>query len=766
VHIHTHNQTLAHIGFQSVENLLCPFLKHDNQSRWQIGGRALSMEQDNKVIGLWRDRDATSPAQFPPIDATEDGGRYTDQYDAPLPGRWRKPLAIALCGGSALAWVAAWSWSNWSRWTTAEARLSEVLTGIAQAATPLALVGIIWLLLQRSSQAEADRFARTTREMQKESQRLEALLAFVSARIDASRRDLADQSEALLTLGDEAALRMANVSESMRKEVDTISGHAQALKGTAAAARGDVAVLMSHLPKTQVQMRQIARSLEEAGDTAQGSAARLAVELDRLGATSLEAEALAQRAAGTLGMQVSTILDSSAQLCDALADAEERLDVVGTAKSEVMAVRVTKIREELDAIGTQFATHSEASESFSARIGKELGVLESRFRALGESAGDVIARNANALHDLEERSQRVSTQFQDQGSKADEMAVRLSSLMERLGEAGAKMDQDMPQAFARLESSASRALASVNDALPTMSSIAETAHGALAQIIEARSLIEQQGEQLASLGSSAAASLEQSQADASSLNQLIEDALGRAKQLSGATTQEVVAALTALRSSVEDTVRRAERDFAAIVPGAADALGKESAKVMAQQLDALTADKIELIAATGERAAALARQSSQHLANQLKQILDASAALEKRVEDVRATHDDENRDGFARKTALLIESLNSQSIDITKMFSNDVTDVAWAAYLKGDRSIFARRAVKLIDQSEAREIARHYQEDGEFHAQVNRYIHDYEAMLRTVMSTRDGTPLSVALLSSDTGKLYVALAQAIDRLRN
>ena len=48
---------------------------------------------------------------------------------------------------------------------------------------------------------------------------------------------------------------------------------------------------------------------------------------------------------------------------------------------------------------------------------------------------------------------------------------------------------------------------------------------------------------------------------------------------------------------------------------------------------------------------------------------------------------------------------------------------------------------------------------------MSRYIHDFEAMLRQVLSTRDGNALGVTLLSSDMGKLYVALAQAIERLR-
>jgi hypothetical protein len=115
--------------------------------------------------------------------------------------------------------------------------------------------------------------------------------------------------------------------------------------------------------------------------------------------------------------------------------------------------------------------------------------------------------------------------------------------------------------------------------------------------------------------------------------------------------------------------------------------------------------------------------------------------------------------------SLLIESLNSAAIDVAKILSNDVTDNAWAAYLKGDRGIFARRAVRLIDAGQSRLIARHYEQEPEFREQVNRYVHDFEAMLRRALATRDGSPLGVTLLSSDVGKLYVALAQAIERLR-
>jgi len=151
--------------------------------------------------------------------------------------------------------------------------------------------------------------------------------------------------------------------------------------------------------------------------------------------------------------------------------------------------------------------------------------------------------------------------------------------------------------------------------------------------------------------------------------------------------------------------------------------------------------------------------------DQLSRVHELTVNLESRAVRAREQVEEQVDNDFARRMALITESLNSHSIDIAKALSTEVTDIAWASYLKGDRGVFTRRAVRLIGTGEGREITQLYEGDHEFRDHVSRYIHDFEAMLRTMLSTRDGHALGVTLLSSDMGKLYVVLAQAIQRLR-
>ena len=64
----------------------------------------------------------------------------------------------------------------------------------------------------------------------------------------------------------------------------------------------------------------------------------------------------------------------------------------------------------------------------------------------------------------------------------------------------------------------------------------------------------------------------------------------------------------------------------------------------------------------------------------------------------------------------------------------------------------------------AERIGRKYREDGEFKETVDRYIQQFETLMeQTARSDRENV-LVETYLTSQTGKVYVALASAIGRL--
>jgi hypothetical protein len=238
-----------------------------------------------------------------------------------------------------------------------------------------------------------------------------------------------------------------------------------------------------------------------------------------------------------------------------------------------------------------------------------------------------------------------------------------------------------------------------------------------------------------------------------------------AAKLVGATGPELIGALMRVREAAAQAAERAREAISAVIPDGAAQLGEASRKAISEAIDGAVRQQLSELELLAERTVDAARRASERLTRQMLTIGETTAAIEERIEDARAAQEAKENESFSRRVALLIESLNSTAIDVTKILSNDVTDGAWAAYLKGDRGVFTRRAVRLVDAGESREILAHYEAEPEFREQVNRYIHDFEAMLRRVLADRDSSALGVTLLGSDMGKLYVALAQAIERIR-
>ncbi len=160
-----------------------------------------------------------------------------------------------------------------------------------------------------------------------------------------------------------------------------------------------------------------------------------------------------------------------------------------------------------------------------------------------------------------------------------------------------------------------------------------------------------------------------------------------------------------LRSSIENLDRKAREALALTdtetekrLALLADSIGERTASAINDAVTAQSASSIAELDSASTRAADAARQAARQLRDQLALVNELTGNLENRVALARERAEEQVDNDFARRVALITEALNSNAIDIAKSLSSDVTDTAWASYLRGDRGIFTRRAVNLIGQ--------------------------------------------------------------------
>ena len=278
-------------------------------------------------------------------------------------------------------------------------------------------------------------------------------------------------------------------------------------------------------------------------------------------------------------------------------------------------------------------------------------------------------------------------------------------------------------------------------------------------LAQALSQIEDLSSKLTSEGSQQTETLDAMRA---SLVQVRSESMALAEQ----SQAELKRSIEELNQSATAAVAGIGAMSAASISALAARLGEESGAAIDKAMKSRAAEAAGQLEQAAAHAAGVSREAAVQLRDQLAKVSELTGHLEQRVAHARAKAEDQVDNDFARRVALITESLNSHAIDIARAVDSDVSDTAWASYLKGDRGVFTRRAVRLLESGEAKAIAQLYEQDPVFSDHVSRYIHDFEAMLRQLLSTRDGHALGVTLLSSDMGKLYVALAQAIERLRN
>ena len=700
---------------------------------------------------------------------------------SPWPIRWGIVAAIL-----SASWVALVALSRLGE-LSQELTTARAVAVIGEIAPPLVLIAVCYLLIARASSSEAARFAKVSNDLRGEQGRLEAVFAHVAQRIATERADIAEHADRLSTIGDDAATRLAGVAHTLRNDIEALVRHAERLQAAASAARGDTSALLVDMPRAHEATVALSAALDTTGQRAHEHAAALDAQVAALTVRGREADEIAGGAAAKLAAHLSRIeglsgsaterlLTAAASMTGAIDDALSRAAEAGEAARRGMDAQAVTMRA---LVGESEVVLARTGADAAAAVGRRVAEIAAQIDALGSGVASVdgqlaafegtaserLARLDRSVDGLRAHAGELSRKLGGGDAAATAMIARAETLMTAYAALTHEIDEALPAALARLDRHADAALRSVQTLSPAVQAIEASAATALDRLIEAEAALAKQHAALDALGTSLTDRLAEGTAVAGNLIAQLGDADTQARALAEGASAQLVDALLRVRETAQAAADRAREAIAAVIPASAAALRDAAGSALADAISDEARIRIEELAVTAQRAVAAANSASDRLMRQMLTIAETSAQIETRIVEARGEIEDADRDNFARRVALLIESLNSTSIDVIKILSNEVADSAWSAYLKGDRGVFTRRAVRLLDAGEVREVARHYADETEFREQVNRYVHDFEAMLRNVLATRAGSPLGVTLLSSDMGKLYVALAQAIERLR-
>ena len=646
----------------------------------------------------------------------------------------------------------------------------------------------------RSAHAQLDDMISGFKKLNEFGQASERQVLTLRGLVDETIIEFTRQSDQLGTIAEQRFSALAEGGEQVRAEIDSREVEALAAIRSRAAALGDelagvrqsldqqeaesLTSLRARLGAVRDESSALVRSLRdgESGAVEAWRGAIMQLEQDLRSAITQVGE-IDRKAMDSARARLAELTAEAAMVDERLAD-----------RDRLFAAELDQRQTEFDArheqflsrLGTQMSSLDEAAanqrdeqnmhlanlDARNGEISEQLAAFSSQIAAVAAQGGAAEAKLSTSVHAIATSLTASNTAILAADSAVALLTDNAVRLLELIQASVQHTSENLPAAIGTSESRLGKIEERVRAVHALSGEAASRGETLLAQTGQSREALAGAVDQMSALHGQVSQSQSQHAASLAELQATLEAVRAESLSVAALAQHELAQSIEQLTGSARDAVAGIEAMSAQSISALAGRIGEESGAA----IDAALRDRAAQIAGQLEQASAKAagasREAAVQLRDQLAKVNELAGNLERRVAHARSRAEEQIDHDFARRVALITESLNSNAIDIARALDSDVTDTAWAAYLKGDRGIFTRRAVRLLDAPEAKAVAQLYEADRDFREHVSRYIHDFEAMLRQLLSTRDGHALGVTLLSSDMGKLYVALAQAIERLRN
>ncbi|WP_265529958.1 coiled-coil domain-containing protein [Sphingomicrobium marinum] len=698
-----------------------------------------------------------------------------------------------------IAWTGFASWSAGRELSADTLTITDIAPWIAILAGPLVLLAIAWLMFGRTRRKEAERFINTVKIMREETAALQNQLGALTARIDESRSSLTTIAGELDGMADASVERMTNATHTIEGSISRMGEQGAAFDASAASAKADMEKLLADLPTAQHQADTLGASLRSAGDDAASRAEALGVLLDRLGTASETARGQIEEATGQLSArlgdiegvgksssatianargQVDQLLNTSAEALSEIrsgidtqaaavaalvAQAQSGISRSGSDAAEQLGRSIADADSKLEGFSQRLAEQDEVTRNIVARVNDGIAQLDSQFATLAASGDERAAAMHAAIANVREQLSALDSDAIGQDDRLSSMGERTSHLRDQLAALSQELSETIGLSLDEAGTKADRLAETAAKLAPTVTAMREESETAEMCLATAADAIDTSHQRLGELMEGIDGGVGLAEARMNELKAALSEMTGEAQALTAETAPALVEALIQVRDAASRAGERAREAIREAIPQSASEMGDATRKALEAAVQSSVAEQLAELDRVATQAVEAARGASDKLNAQMLSIGQTAGALEAYMNEVAEDERVGQSEEFTRRTAYLMESMHSAAIDVEKILSNEVDEKSWAAYLKGERGVFTRKAVKLLSNSDAKSLGQYYEADPEFACAVNRYVQDFEAMLRRMMSERDGDVMAVAMLSSDMGKLYAALSQAVSR---
>ena len=610
----------------------------------------------------------------------------------------------------------------------------------------------------------------------------EARVAGAAARINALKDSL---SQDLGTLSATADLLETRSREAQRLVSDLTTATSGALEASR--------VLESVLPQAASAAERLRQALGETGavaeaqaDRAQEAARSVASGLEALSAhgtrsaetlaqalATLEAQAERGRSQSEAGMRaIRSEADSLFELLEntqtakreatqkqgeamlaQMQEAWQRLEAMAAAASTHLGERLGELARQAEAIEGRLTAQGALTESLAASGERAFKLLDARLQHSQETSGQSLDRLLARVQGVSTELGRIADPLKESQAATQALESAVRKLRETALQTVDVLGETLPARTVDAGRAAETLTAELMDLVRAIDGAHDKAMALSAPIAESRAALDAasrgyaaQREAIEAAGQALVVELQQARTLIGEVEEQTRDtSLAAATRLvdAMARVREVAAQTTGTMREMLDGVMAEAR--AALTEAADDAMRRSFAEPIAAKAKEAEA----AAAAAAERTAS----SMAALANTLKLLEDRSADRVVQFEEARQAE-------LLAAASLLTERLADSSVSIASALGRPMDDTDWAQWRKGERGLFNRRAVALLERREAKELKDLLARDAEFARAARDYTNSFDALVRRFEG--QAPALSAALLGSDQGRLAAALSEALE----